>query len=174
MSERDLPITEIRVKLTGDPSSKLKAYCSVTFGDAFVVRDLKIIEGGRGAFVAMPSRKICDHCPRCGHKNHLRARFCNQCGQGIDGDRAMRSPDARVRLHADLAHPIHSSCRERLHEAIMRAYGDEVERSKQEGYQPTTFDDLDGSDEFSADDYLLDLPRRDAERPADDRRAAEG
>lgn len=166
MSHCELQITEIRVKLTADPASKLKAYCSVTFGDAFVIRDLKIIEGGRGAFVAMPSRKICDHCTRCGHKNHLRARYCNQCGQALDGDRAVRSGDTRVRLHADLAHPIHSHCRELLHESIMRAYHAELERSKQEGYTPTSFDDLDGSDEFSADDYLVELqpPRREVDR----------
>lgn len=164
MSQRELPITEIRVKLTGDPASKLKAYCSVTFADAFVIRDLKVIEGGRGAFVAMPSRKICDHCARCGHKNHLRARYCNNCGQTLDGDRGLRSADSRVRLHADLAHPIHSHCRERLHDAVMSAYVAEVERSKQEGYTPANFDDLDGSDEFSADDYLVEIQRRDTGR----------
>ena len=170
MGERELPITEIRVKLTGDPASKLRAYCSITFGDSFVVRDLKIIEGGRGAFIAMPSRKICDHCPRCGHKNHLRARYCNHCGQGLDSERAVRAADDRVRLHADLAHPIHSACREQLHAAIMVAFQSEVERSTQEGYQPTSFDDLDGSDEFSADDYLIEIQARDgkAEGASDD------
>ncbi len=174
MSQRDLPITEVRVKLTADPQSKLKAYCSVTFADAFVIRDLKIIEGGRGAFIAMPSRKICDHCPRCGHKNHLRARFCNHCGQTLDAERALRGGDARVRLHADLAHPIHSSCRERLHEAIMQAFALEVERSKLEGYQPTSFDDLDGSDEFTGDDFLLEPPRRAADTPPPEGAASTG
>ncbi|MGE0142070.1 MAG: septation protein SpoVG family protein [Planctomycetota bacterium] len=162
MGQRELEITEIRVKLTTEPQSKLRAYCSITFGDAFVVRDLKIIEGGRGSFIAMPSRKICDHCSRCGHKNHLRARYCNQCGGGLDPDRALRHPEGRIRLHADLAHPIHSGCREWLHRAIMTAYELEVERSQQEGYQPTSFDDLDGSDEFNADDYLIDFPRRES------------
>ena len=53
-------ITEVRVKLTMDPNSKLKGYCSVTLDDAFVVRDLKIIEDSKGPFVAMPSRKLAD------------------------------------------------------------------------------------------------------------------
>ena len=29
------------------------------------MRDIKIIEGGKGLFVAMPSRKLCDRCPSC-------------------------------------------------------------------------------------------------------------
>ena len=57
----DFVVTEVRVKLTDDPRNKLKAYCSITIDQAFVVRDLKIIEGHRGPFVAMPSRKLADH-----------------------------------------------------------------------------------------------------------------
>jgi stage V sporulation protein G len=48
-------ITEVRVAPRND--DKLKAFASVTFDDCFVVRGLKIIEGTKGLFVAMPSRK---------------------------------------------------------------------------------------------------------------------
>ena len=75
-----MEITEVRVKLMEDGSDRLKAFCSITFDDCFVIRDLKIIEGTNGPFVAMPSRKLTSHCPECGCKNHLRADFCNQCG----------------------------------------------------------------------------------------------
>ncbi len=50
-----MEITEIRISLHDD--NKLKAFASVTFDDCFVVRGLKIIEGAKGTFVAMPSRK---------------------------------------------------------------------------------------------------------------------
>src|SRR5438132_1124093 len=83
-------ITEVRIKLMEDNNERLQAFCSVTFDDAFVVRDLKIIEGTKGSFVAMPSRKLTDRCGSCGCKNHLRARFCNQCGHKLDEDRASR------------------------------------------------------------------------------------
>src|SRR4249919_3364255 len=73
-------ITEVRIKLMEDNNERLQAFCSVTFDDAFVVRDLKIIEGTKGSFVAMPSRKLTDRCSSCGCKNHLRSRYCNQCG----------------------------------------------------------------------------------------------
>ncbi|MCC6670655.1 MAG: SpoVG family protein [Planctomycetes bacterium] len=167
-----MEITEIRIKLTEDPRNKLKAYCSVTFDDCFVVRDLKIIDGVKGPFVAMPSRKLCDHCPRCKGKNHLRAGYCNDCGTKLPPDRAGRDPRGRARLHADLAHPIHSQYRIELHKAIVKAYAEEVERSKQEGYQPVSFDDLDEIEDFLDEAYLEELAKRDAERQAGARRPA--
>jgi hypothetical protein len=98
-------ITEVRIKLMEDNNERLLAFCSITFDDMFVIRDLKIIEGGKGSFVAMPSRKLTDRCPQCGCKNHLRARHCNQCGHKLDEDRATRDADGRAKLHADIAHP---------------------------------------------------------------------
>src|SRR4026208_1322319 len=80
-------ITEVRIKLMEDNNERLQAFCSVTFDDAFVVRDLKIIEGTKGSFVAMPSRKLTDRCPQCGPQNHLASRHCNQCGKRLDENR---------------------------------------------------------------------------------------
>jgi stage V sporulation protein G len=137
-------ITEVRIKLMegGQENERLQAFCSVTFDDAFVVRDLKIIEGTKGSFVAMPSRKLTDHCPQCGCKNHLRSRFCNQCGCKLDESRATRDADGRVKLHADIAHPINSACREVIQGAVLKAYQEERERSKMPGYV-CTYDDYD-------------------------------
>src|SRR5438034_9283577 len=98
----------------GNESERLQAFCSVTFDDAYVVRDLKIIEGTKGSFVAMPSRKLTDRCQGCGSKNHLRARYCNSCGGRLDEDRATRDADGRVKLHADIAQIGRASCRERV------------------------------------------------------------
>jgi stage V sporulation protein G len=136
-------ITEVRIKLVQDNNERLQAFCSVTLDDAFVVRDLKIIEGTKGSFVAMPSRKLTDRCPQCSCKNHLRARYCNQCGGKLDEDRAIRDADGRAKLHADIAHPINSACREVIQSAVLRTYNEERERSKQPGYV-CTYDDLDG------------------------------
>jgi stage V sporulation protein G len=137
-------ITEVRIKLMDDNSEneRLQAFCSVTFDDAFVVRDLKIIEGTKGSFVAMPSRKLTDRCPSCGCKNHLRARYCNSCGAKLDENRATRDADGRAKLHADIAHPINSACREVIQTAVLKAFHDEKERSKQPGYV-CTYDDYD-------------------------------
>src|SRR5947209_2408331 len=128
-----------------DNNERLQAFCSVTFDDAFVVRDLKIIEGTKGSFVAMPSRKLTDRCPGCGSKNHLRARYCNACGHKLDENRAVRDADGRAKLHADIAHPINSACREVIQSAVIRSYQEERERAKQPGYV-CTYDDYDGGD----------------------------
>ncbi len=146
-------ITEVRIKLMedGNENERLQAFCSVTFDDAYVVRDLKIIEGTKGSFVAMPSRKLTDRCGGCGCKNHLRARFCNQCGGKLDEDRATRDVDGRVKLHADIAHPINSACREVIQSAVLKAFREEKERSKQPGYV-CTYDDYDSDyDEVSSE-----------------------
>ena len=159
-------VTEVRVKLSADPRNKLKAYCSVTIDDAFVIRDLKIIEGARGPFVAMPSRKLSDHCPRCRHKNHLRAGFCNHCGARLDPERAPRDERGRARLHADLAHPINSATRIELHKAVVRAYVEEVEAANAAGesYRPKSFEDFDQLSEVVDDEYVEELVRRQEER----------
>src|SRR2546430_226235 len=126
-------------------NERLQAFCSVTFDNAFVVRDLKIIEGTKGSFVAMPSRKLTDRCVQCGCKNHLRARYCNQCGSKLDEDRATRDADGRAKLHADIAHPINSGCREVIQGAVLKAYQEEKERAKQPGYV-CRYDDYDAGD----------------------------
>jgi stage V sporulation protein G len=139
-------ITEVRIKLCEANSERLLAFCSVTFDNAFVVRDLKIIEGTKGMFVAMPSRKLTDRCYKCGCKNHLRARFCNSCGGKLDEHRAMRDNDGRAKLHADIAHPIHSAAREQLQGSVIKAFCEEKERSKMPGYV-CTYDEYDYADD---------------------------
>ncbi len=140
-----MEITEVRIKLMEDNSGsneRLQAFCSITFDDMFVIRDLKIIEGAKGFFVAMPSRKLTDRCPHCGTKNHLRSRFCNQCGSRLDENRALRDAEGRAKLHADIAHPINSGCREKIQTAVLHAYAEELERAKMPGYV-SRYDDLD-------------------------------
>ena len=53
-------ITDLRVRLISKSDGKLKAVASITIDNAFVVHDIKIIEGNDGLFVAMPSRKTAD------------------------------------------------------------------------------------------------------------------
>ena len=54
-----MQITDIRVrKLTKE--GKMKAVVSVTFDDVFVVNDIKVIDGDKGLFIAMPSRRAGD------------------------------------------------------------------------------------------------------------------
>ncbi len=148
-----MDITEVRIKLMEDNHERLLAFCSVTFDDAFVVRDVKIIDGGKGWFVAMPSRKLMDRCGGCGSKNHLRCRFCNHCGGKLDEDRAPRDLDGRAKLHADIAHPINAGSREKIQASILRAYQEELEKAKLPGYR-SNYDDIDIDAPAAFDDVV--------------------
>lgn len=137
-----MEITEVRIKLMEEPGERLKAFCSITFDNCFVVRDLKIIDGSNGPFVAMPSRKLTAHCQKCGMKNHLRAAYCNQCGVRQAESRAPKDADGRAKLYADIAHPINSSCREMIQNVVIDEYFQEIERAKLPGYV-SRYDDFD-------------------------------
>ncbi len=54
-----MQITDIRIRRI-PKEGKMKAVVSITFDNAFVVHDIKIIEGEKGLFIAMPSRKAAD------------------------------------------------------------------------------------------------------------------
>jgi stage V sporulation protein G len=138
-----MEISEVRVKLVTNKDDRLKAFCSITMDNEFVVRDIKIIEGTGGLFVAMPSRKMSDHCEKCGGKNHLRAKFCNNCGTVLSENRAKKDTKGRMKLHADIAHPINAECRRKIQEKVVSAYGEEFEKSKLPGYKPIDLDEPD-------------------------------
>ncbi|MCX5646863.1 MAG: SpoVG family protein [Phycisphaerae bacterium] len=137
-----MQITEVRVRLVRNKDDRLKAFCSMTLDNEFVVRDIKVIDGASGYFLAMPSRKMSGRCSKCGGKNHLGAKFCNSCGNRLPQNRARKDPRGRVKLHADVAHPISVEYRKRIQEALIGAYEEELERSKQPGYKPLE-DELD-------------------------------
>lgn len=140
-----MEITEVRVKLVSNKDDRLKAFCSMTLDNEYVVRDIKVIEGTSGYFVAMPSRKMSDHCEKCGGKNHLRARYCNNCGSELSENRAHKDVKGRMKLHADIAHPINAECRKKIQDKIIVAFEEELERSKQPDYKPV---DLDEDDDY--------------------------
>lgn len=89
-----MEITEIKIYPKEGADKKLRAFVAITFDHAFVVRDIKIIDGSKGLFVAMPSRKI----SKIGH----------------DGLAEIE--------HRDIAHPISAECREYLETKIIEAY----------------------------------------------------
>jgi len=122
-----MEITEVRIFPKEGLNNKLRAYATITIDNIFVVRNIKIIEGKTGLFVAMPSRKMKDPCPKCGHKNEVRSKFCNECGSKIPFKRTEpvtpeEQHDARQSEHKDIAHPITVECREMIAKKVMEAY----------------------------------------------------
>ncbi len=126
-----MEITEVRVFLKDSPDKKLKAYATVTFDNAFVVRNIKVIEGNNGVFIAMPSRKLKFACPKCGFKNEIRSKYCNQCGAQLPFTSAPVETDAAGGAqseHKDIAHPITQAFREYLQKKILDVYEQERKR----------------------------------------------
>ena len=52
-----MEVTEVKVFPVRNEDERLKAFATVTFDDCFIIRDLKVINGIDGLFVAMPSKK---------------------------------------------------------------------------------------------------------------------
>ena len=130
-----MEITEVRVALKDSPDKKLKAYATVTFDNAFVVRNIKVIEGTSGLFIAMPSRKIKQSCPKCNFKNELRSKYCNQCGAQLPVVPRPATPEAAGSSqleHKDIAHPITQPFREQLQKRVLEAYEQEKAQGPQQ------------------------------------------
>ena len=124
-----MEISEIRVFLKEGQDKKLKAYTTVTFDNVFVVRNIKVIQGASGLFIAMPSRKLKSPCPKCSFKNEVGSKFCNQCGGNLPehhvDDHTMRDAKAE---HRDIAHPVTQQFRSYLQNAILEAYDKEIQK----------------------------------------------
>jgi len=93
-----MEITEVKIKLMNRHNDKLKAFCSITLDNAFVVRDLKVIEGIKGPFVAMPNRKLTDRCPQCHAKIPVRSKFCSECGHRLTALRTFTDERAGLNI----------------------------------------------------------------------------
>lgn len=165
-----MEVTEVRIKLMEQSEDRLRAFCSITIDHAFVVRDLKIIDGTTGPFVAMPSRKLSGHCPRCGYKNHLRAAYCNQCGVKLRVATAIDSPQ---KLYADVAHPINSECREMISNAVLAEFAAELKRSAEPGYRSRYDDEFDAIAESDDEQFTrIDPSESQAVQSNNDRESA--
>ena len=117
-----MEISDVRVRLVNDTKDRLKAVCSVTLDEEFVVRDVKVVDGTSGLFVAMPSRKLSAPCAKCRSQNHLRARFCNECGAKLPVATIPTDNNGREKAHRDIAHPITADFRQKIQESVLEAY----------------------------------------------------
>ncbi len=124
-----MEITEVRVFLKDSPDKKLKAYATVTFDNAFVVRNIKVIEGSGGLFIAMPSRKLKGVCPKCNFRNEIRSKYCNQCAAQLPA--VLRPVSSEHELngsqseHRDIAHPITQNFRDYLQKRVLEGFESE-------------------------------------------------
>lgn len=114
-------ITKVRISLNSDGKGKLKAIASMILDDVFVVKDIKIIDGKKGLFVAMPSAQITERCPKCKTKNPVHSRFCSNCGKAFLNQKKI-SLIRQKEDYRDIVHPICKDCREYIESVIVSAY----------------------------------------------------
>ncbi len=116
-----MQITEVKIRPVKHCSKeKLRAFASIIFDNCFAVKEIKIIDGENGHFVAMPSRKAMSKCPKCYHRNASNSKFCNACGEEITISNKNKFDNHRIFM--DIAHPINVECREMIHKAIIDEY----------------------------------------------------
>lgn len=125
-----MEITEVKVYLKDSGDSKLKAFVTITLDHVFVVHDLKVIEGKKGLFVAMPSVKMKEPCPQCLRKIPVRSKFCSECGAKLP---EIHHTDAQEEHqdHKDLAHPITAEMRDIIRQKILDAYEMECKKGSE-------------------------------------------
>jgi len=125
-----MKITEVRVFSKEGQDKKLKAYATVTFDQSFVVRNIKVIQGANGVFIAMPSRKMKYPCLRCNFKNEVGSKYCNQCGAELKpASEEDLARDAKAE-HRDIAHPVTQEFRDYLQSEVLRAYEAQIHAEK--------------------------------------------
>jgi len=130
-----MEITEVRVNLTQQMKGKLRAFCSIIIDNAFVVDDLKIIEGVKGIFVAMPSRKAIGRCGKCGGRNSVASKFCCDCGAKLEFNLKGKDMDNKAKAYIDIAYPLNDQMRTIIQQKVLQAYEDKLGYSKQSGYK---------------------------------------
>lgn len=94
-----MQITDVRVRKVVK-EGKLKAVVSITFDDEFVVHDIKVIEGEKGLFIAMPSKKAMDgeyrdiaHPINSGTRDRIQSTILEKYKQALEEE-----PEAAVEI----------------------------------------------------------------------------
>mgnify|MGYP002672646291 FL=1 len=94
-----MQITDVRVRKVAK-EGKLKAVVSITFDEEFVVHDIKVIEGERGLFIAMPSKKAMDgeyrdiaHPINSGTRDRIQSTILEKYKQALEEE-----PEAAVEI----------------------------------------------------------------------------
>ncbi|MGD2110806.1 MAG: SpoVG family protein [Phycisphaerae bacterium] len=152
-----MEVSDVRVRLVKDANERLKAVCSVTLDSEFVVRDVKVVEGTNGLFVAMPSRKLTSACPKCRTQNHLRARHCNECGTKLPQPRIPTDTDGREKVHRDIAHPITANFRQTIQQHVLDAFHDAAEEEGLDHHEDVEVENEEEQPKSEYDSIIADL-----------------
>lgn len=114
MTYNGLEITEIIVRPTA--GGKVAAYCGITLNGAIAIRNIRLIDAGAGAFLAMPSQRSKVSCPSCAGSTPIGLPFCGHCGAPVP------EGPPECPLHHDACFPVNHEARRFIHDAVMEEY----------------------------------------------------
>ena len=113
-------ITEVRLKLAGSNESNkhMLGYVAVILNGDLRIGEIKVIYCDNGRrFVSFPSRMVKRHCAACDRGIAVRYHFCPECG--APQEPVSLDNGERVKLYADVAHPISAKLREQFERIIL-------------------------------------------------------
>ena len=127
-----MEITDVRLRKI-ETEGKLRAYVSITFDDSFVVHDLRVIDGTKGMFVAMPSKRL----PNGDHKDiahpintEIREKIQNAV---LDVYNRELEEVPQVKVEAKEEEKVEESKEEEKEEAAEETVAEEETEKKEEG-----------------------------------------
>lgn len=121
-----MQITKVTIDLV-DRDPKLLAYADIVFDDSFIVFGIRLVKMTSGdILIAMPSRPINDHCPRCQRRNPIVAQYCNECGRKLEDGRAEKTDNGKTMAYHDVCHPVNNETRLMIRQVVLEAYDREL------------------------------------------------
>ena len=94
-----MEITEVRISISND---RVKAYASITFDNLLVVHGIKILDGKKGVFVAMPSKRSGDKFKDLVHplntefRKHIQETILNEYQKSLKGEQDVKLTEVCV------------------------------------------------------------------------------
>jgi len=133
-------ITDVRLRKI-ETEGKLRAYVSITFDDSFVVHDLRVIDGNKGMFVAMPSKRL----PNGDHKDiahpintEIREKIQNAVldvynRELEEAPQVKVEPKVEPKVEEEVEEEVEESKEEEKEEAVEETATEEEAEKKEEG-----------------------------------------
>lgn len=118
-------ISVSRLDLAAAPGgySPVLAFCTLLVG-GLVIHDVKLLssKSKKRYLVAMPNKRMTARCRNCNEKNHLKANYCNGCGDPFGPVPVEVDETGREQVYIDLVHPADQEARAAVHAAVVEAY----------------------------------------------------
>ncbi|WP_457912652.1 SpoVG family protein [Candidatus Phytoplasma sacchari] len=124
-------VTSVRIKKKYKSTNRLKGIASITFDNSFAVRNIKIIQGDEGIFIAMPSVPKFPKEDDDGINDNIKKIKKNYPNNKKNADSEVTdNNDEDSPEFLDIAHPINSEVRNKIESVIKKYFEEMIKRSE--------------------------------------------